>query len=169
MKTALTLAILTLTVAATGQQQDTQENPARHHCAMMKRGDHAMGFSQEKTTHHFRLLKDGGVIEVVANDPKDAESREQIRRHLSHIAQMFSAGNFDVPMFIHGATPPGVPAMTELRDQITYRFQETANGAAVRIGTANTRALEAVHAFLRFQIAEHKTGDPGDVDGPTGK
>jgi len=30
----------------------------------------------------------------------------------------------------------------------------------VRITTKDARALEAVHAFLRYQIKEHRTGDP---------
>jgi hypothetical protein len=130
---------------------------------MMKRGDQAMGFSHEKTTHHFRLFKDGGAIEVTANDPKDTASRDQIRQHPSHITQMFTAGNFNVPMLIHAATPPGVPAMKELRDQIQYLFQETDSGASIRINTSNVQAIEAVHAFLRFQIAEHETGDKAEV------
>ena len=31
---------------------------------MNERGDHVMGFDHTKTTHHFRLLADGGSIEV---------------------------------------------------------------------------------------------------------
>jgi hypothetical protein len=124
-----------------------------------------MGFSQEKTTHHFLLFKDGGAIDVGANDPKDTASRDEIRQHLSHIAKMFSEGNFDTPMFIHGRTPPGVPIMKQLRDQIHYEYKETSRGARVRIRTANAQALEAVHSFLRFQIADHQTGDSGVVTG----
>jgi hypothetical protein len=30
----------------------------------------------------------------------------------------------------------------------------------VRITTGNRDALKAVHEFLRYQIREHKTGDP---------
>jgi len=65
---------------------------------MNERGDHAMGFSQEKTTHHFGLTRAGGFIEVTAKDEKDAESRDQIRSHFHHIAQMFAGGNFNAPM-----------------------------------------------------------------------
>jgi hypothetical protein len=160
--TALVLAIV-MALAARAQQKSAQTAPAEDHSAMMKRGDHAMGFSHEKTTHHFRLFKDGGAIEVTANDPKDTASRDEIRQHLSHITQMFAAGNFEVPMLIHATTPPGVPAMKELRDQIHYAFQETDSGASIRITTANPRALEAIHAFLRFQITEHETGDSAEV------
>lgn len=39
-----------------------------------------------------------------------------------------------------------------LHGQIRYVFKKTNSGARVKIETANTQALEAVHAFLRFQI-----------------
>ncbi len=131
---------------------------------MMKRGDQAMGFSHEKTTHHFLLATDGGSIEIQANDAKDTASQDQIREHLTHIAKLFAAGDFEAPMFIHGATPPGVPAMKKLRDQIQYKFEEMDRGARVRITTKNAEALEAIHQFLRFQISDHQTGDPMEAN-----
>ena len=131
-----------------------------HHDDVNRRGDHEMGFSHEKTTHHFRLSKDGGVIEVTANDPNDTESREQIRQHLGHIATMFSAGNFNAPVLIHDQTPPGVPAMKRLKSQIKYEFENVESGGRVKITTSNREAIEAVHEFLRFQITDHQTGDP---------
>ena len=53
---------------------------------IMHRGEMGMGFSQTATTHHFLLLPDGGVIQVEANDPSDADSLASIRMHLHHIA-----------------------------------------------------------------------------------
>ena len=79
-----------------------------------------MGFSHDLTTHHFQLLKDGGEIAVTANDPKDTASIEQIRMHLSHIVRMFSNGNFNAPMVIHDANPPGVATMVRLKSDIRY-------------------------------------------------
>ena len=162
MKTKAILVILVLGSAIQAQQANTQ-TPEQQHCAMMKRGDAGMGFSHEKTTHHFVLLKDGGAIQVSANDPKDEASRDHIRMHLSHVAEMFSAGNFNVPMFIHDTTPPGVPTMTKLHSEIHYQYQQTDSGAKIMIETANPKALQAVHEFLRFQIDEHQTGDPTEV------
>jgi len=118
-----------------------------------------MGFSHETTVHHFRLFKHGGEIVAEANDPKDLTSRDQIRTHLSHITKMFAAGNFAAPVFIHDTNPPGVSTMTELRDQIHYRFLETDRGATVRITTSSAQATDAIHAFLLFQIVDHQTGD----------
>jgi hypothetical protein len=160
---ALGTILLVMVMSVAAQQAGTKEPSAEHCAAVASRGDQEMGFSHEKTAHHFRLFKDGGTIEMAANDTKDAESRDAIRMHLSHIAQMFSNGNFNAPMFIHDTTPPGVPVMTELRSQIHYRYQETDSGAQVRIQTANAQALKAIHDFLRFQISEHQTGDSAEV------
>jgi hypothetical protein len=130
---------------------------------MEKRGDHAMGFSHEKTTHHFRLSKDGGAIEVEANDANDAASRDQIRHHLAHIAKMFADGNFKAPMLIHDQTPAGVEIMARHKGEIQYAFEQTERGARIRIATGNEDARSAIHDFLRFQISEHKTGDPTEI------
>jgi hypothetical protein len=131
-----------------------------HHDSVDKRGDQVMGFSHEKTTHHFRMYQDGGAIEVTANDAKDTASRDQIQMHLGHIAKMFAAGDFNAPMLVHDRTPPGVPALQRLKAEVKYEFQKTERGGTVRITTANPEALKALHEFLRFQIADHKTGDP---------
>jgi hypothetical protein len=130
---------------------------------MNERGDHVMGFDHTKTTHHFRLLADGGSIEVVANSSQDTASRDQIRMHLGHIAKMFAGGNFNAPMLIHDQIPPGVPTMQKLKGDIQYKFEETEQGARIRISTGSSEALQAIHDFLRFQIREHKTGDSLDV------
>jgi|SRR5579872_41037 len=134
-----------------------------HHSGVDKRGDHVMGFSHEKTTHHFLLFTDGGAIEVTANDPKDTQSRDQIRMHLSHIAKMFANGDFNAPMLIHDRVPPGVPVLQKLKSDIVYRFEEIDGGGRVRISTKNPDARSAVYEFLRFQIADHQTGDTGEI------
>ena len=119
-----------------------------------------MGFSHEKTVHHFRLLQDGGSIEAIATNPSDATSRQEILEHLQHIATMFSQGNFNAPMLIHARMPPGVPTMKKLRHKIRYQVEELPAGARVRVSSQNPKAITAIHAFLKFQIRDHKTGDP---------
>lgn len=155
------------------QQQTNQASSAQadhphsqHHAEMNKRGDKAMGFSHEKTTHHFRLFKDGGAIEVNANQENDTESLKQIRMHLPHIAKMFSKGNFSTPMLIHGELPTGAKVMAEMKSKISYQYEETKNGGRVRILTDNPKALAAIYDFLRFQIKEHQTGDSLEVSTP---
>lgn len=133
---------------------------ATHAEAVDRRGDQAMGFQHEKTAHHFLLMPDGGAITADAADPKDTESRDQIRMHFHHIAKAFAEGNFDMPMFVHDTVPPGVPVMKRLAAEIHYVEEDTDTGARVRISSANADAVAAIHDFLRFQIAEHRTGDP---------
>ncbi len=162
MKLAMAV-IVALTVSAYSQQKESPANQSGHHCEMEKRGDDAMGFSHQKTTHHFLLFNDGGAIEVQANDPADKTSRDEIRMHLAHITEMFAEGNLNVPMFIHGTTPPGAPVMEKLHAQIHYKFQETEAGGMVRIRTEDKQAIQAIHEFLKFQIAEHQTGDSTDI------
>lgn len=156
-------AFATAPSAAARQQEKKpgHDHPQSGHAAEVdERGDRVMGFDHRKTTHHFRLKPDGGVIEVGANDPDDAESRGQIRRHLAHIAKKFAAGDFRAPMLIHGRVPPGVPSMKRLGRAIKYEYEETKAGALIRITTADAAARRAVHEFLRFQIEDHRTGDP---------
>lgn len=130
------------------------------HMGLNERGEKGMGFSQSATTHHFLLTADGGAIVVEANDPADSTNRENIQMHLHHIQRAFQSGDFDIPMFVHDTLPPGVVVMKQRAKRIRYSIEETANGGRVLIQTKDTKALEAIHSFLRFQITEHKTGDP---------
>lgn len=131
-----------------------------HHSMVQKHGDAGMGFSHEKTTHHFRLADTGGAIEVTANDAADKASIEAIQSHLAHIAMMFTDGDFSTPMFVHDAIPPGVTTMKLLKDKIRYRYEPTGAGGRILIEAADPVALAAIHDFLRFQINDHQTGDP---------
>jgi len=144
-----------------------QHDPSAHdqHMADVKQhGAEAMGFDQDKTTHHFRLYKDGGAVEVRANDPADTASIRQIRDHLKEQGKKFATGDFGAPQHTHGQVPPGVETMTRLRSKIQYDFQSTERGGRLRITTADTQALAAVHDFLRFQIRDHETGDKTSVE-----
>jgi hypothetical protein len=122
-----------------------------------------MGFSHEKTTHHFHLLADGGAIEIQSNEPTDSASRKAIRQHLAMIAVKFSQGDFAIPMFIHATVPLGVETMKQLKSKITYEAENTERGAQLRITTHDAEALIAIHSFLSFQIQDHQTGDSVEV------
>ncbi|HET6982761.1 MAG TPA: hypothetical protein VFI53_11515, partial [Myxococcaceae bacterium] len=75
-------------------------------------------------------------------------------------ARAFQAGDFAIPLFVHGQQPDGVPTMRRLKSQITYAYEGLPDGAAVVIRSKNPEAVAAVQEFLRFQIREHRTGDP---------
>ncbi len=124
------------------------------------RARHAMGFDQQRTVHHFLIEPRGGTIQVTARSAEDRESERQIRTHLQHIAQAFGDGDFSLPFFVHDTEPPGAAAMKERRAALTYRFESIRGGGKVVVRTSDALALDALHDFLRFQIREHKTGDP---------
>ena len=143
-----------------------QDKPAAqddHHQGVVDRGDHVMGFSHDKATHHFLLYSDGGAIDVQSNAAGDTATRDEIRMHFGHIAKMFADGDFSAPMLIHAQNPPGSAAMKKLRDTIQYKLENTEHGARIRITSKNAEAVAAVHEFLRFQIKDHQTSDSTQV------
>jgi len=152
MQTALVIAFA-LAASTAGQQT------AIHTAQMNHRGAMVMGFDQDKTAHHFYLYADGGAIDVSVNDVTDKTNMDAIRAHLPHIVTMFSQGNFDAPMLVHGTEVPGTPGMKKVRHAIAWKYEESAKGGRVTIHTTNADALNAVHEFLRYQITDHKTGD----------
>ena len=158
---SLLLVIVGTLPASTGPEYSIQA--IRYASAEDEVAGLVMGFSHEKTTHHFRLYADGGAIEAEANDAKDTASQDQIRSHFGHIVTMFAAGNFSAPMLIHAQNPPGTEAMKRLRNAIEYKLESTEKGARIRITSKDPDALRAIHEFLRFQITDHQTGDSPEV------
>jgi hypothetical protein len=158
-----------LLVAVLVAQHQTMPPGMTHeeHLAQMKkdeelqrRGAVAMGFDQERTTHHFVLTANGGAIEVSVNDASDSTTRDAIRSHLKEIAVEFAHGDFAKPFATHGEVPPGVKTMQQRVRAITFRYEDVAGGGRVLILTADRKAKAAVQEFLRYQIREHSTGDP---------
>ena len=129
-----------------------------HQAALDQHGDKVMGFSHEKTAHHFVLTTDGGLIEVRTSDIKDAASLRQVRSHFQHIVKMFADG-INAPMLVHSQNVPGTATMARLKANLHWDLQEIPRGARITIAADNKEALDAVHDFLRFQIADHQTGD----------
>src|SRR5581483_4449549 len=156
MRFVTTVIVAMLASIAIAAQQ------APHPSTLDERGAHVMGFDQQKTTHHFHLDPDGGAIDVSANDPDDQADIKAARAHLPHIAKMFGEGDFSAPVLVHATNVPGTADLARLKDRLSYRYEETPRGGRVNILTADPDALAALHTFLRFQIADHKTGDSPD-------
>src|SRR5262245_58419102 len=100
--------------------------------ALAQNGQHAasaMGFDQDKTTHHFLLYEDGGAIDVSVKDKADAKNRDAIRSHLPHISMMFGEGDFNVPMLVHETKDvPGAKELAQLKAKLHYNYVETSAG-----------------------------------------
>jgi hypothetical protein len=160
------LLALILSVATSAAEPPDSASSSRSQ-DVNSRGDHVMGFSHDATTHHFHLYENGGDIEVDANSAADLPTVEQIRMHLGHISRMFAAGNFNAPIIIHDTHPPGVSTLIRLRGRIQYHFGETPTGARVLISSTSLEGIDAIHAFLLFQIIDHGTGDSPTIQNPS--
>jgi hypothetical protein len=154
---------LTLTLVSTVALSPAAALPQGHQHSgqhsLDQRRHTPMDFDQHMARHRFSLYEDGGAIEVSVNDPADTANLEAIRSHLPHIAEMFGAGNFDAPMEVHAQRVPGTAEMARLKDKLSFKYVATPRGGRVDIVTTDREALAAVHAFLKFQIEDHKTGD----------
>lgn len=151
------LAVLLIATAAFAQHDMSHHN---HDADVKKHGAEAMGFDQDKTTHHFVLARDGGYVQVTANSAQDTTSIKQVRSHLQEQQKKFAKGDFSAPQHTHSRVPPGVPTMQRLRHVIRYSYEPIDGGARLRITSHNYQALAAIHDFLKFQISDHQTGDP---------
>ena len=142
------------------------DGSAEHGAAVDHRHD-TLGVSHETTHHSFRLFEDGGAIELHANSATDTATIDAIRTHIRMIADQFSAGNFSTPMFVHDKVPDGIIDMKRLQSRIAFRYEQLPAGARIRITTTDGDALAATHAFLRFQVVEHRTSNTGKIESDT--
>jgi len=148
-------------------EKESRANGHEEHGVGVDERHDTLGMSHEATTHSFRLFEDGGAIELRANRANDRESVLSIRRHLQEVAGEFAANDFSTPGFVHGYPPDGVKQMQALRSAITYRYEELPLGGRIRVVAARQEALKAIHAFLKFQVIEHRTADSGQVEEAT--
>jgi hypothetical protein len=157
-------AALLLPAQEHGHAQHEKEKKDRL-AEVNRRGANVMGFDQDNSTHQFHLTTRGGYVEVRANDPNDADTIRRIQRHLSDIAKEFGRQDFARPEIIHDGEVPGTQVLKkkEMKDKVTYRFRKSPVGGRLEINTADSDAIRAVHEFLRFQIADHQTGDAPHV------
>jgi hypothetical protein len=138
--------IVPFAVTAAHQQEEKARGPAapcQMHAAHSHssepspatngRGEKGMGFSQTATTHHFVLKPDGGVIQVEVKDPSNAADRDNIRRHLAHVAQASARGISRFQCLSTARCHPGAAEMKRLRGKIKYTFEEAPQGGRVII------------------------------------
>jgi hypothetical protein len=133
--------------------------------AMQARGAIVMGVDQYTSQHVFQDLPDGGRIVLENDDGTDTAAIGRIRAHMRDIATVFGRGDFTKPLEVHGVTVPGTDVMTARRAAITYEEVDRPRGAEVRIRTADTVAVGAVHSFLAFQREAHHPSGHGGMTG----
>jgi hypothetical protein len=125
------------------------------------RGGAAMGVNQYTSRHVFEPLPDGGRI-ALQRDAADSEGAAQIRRHMHEIGRRFATGDFALPGFVHARVVPGTEIMAARRAAIIYGVDTLPRGAALRIRSADSTAVRAIHEFLAFQRHDHRAGARAD-------
>jgi len=123
--------------------------------ALQERGRAAMGVDQYTSAHRFDDLADGGRIEL-QRDPADTAGVRTIREHLAGIVRSFEGGDFRVPGLVHAGEVPGTEVMSARRRSIRYHFSPLPGGGEIRIHSADSDAVRAIHAFLAFQRGDHR-------------
>ena len=120
----------------------------------------ALGIDADKISQHYYLVKNGGVIEFTSKDPADSATISAVQKYLEAQKDLFEKGKNETGSEIHGKVPDGVLTLKKLRNDITFFAVKTDGGAALRMFSVNTQARQAIQDFLKFEITEHKTGDP---------
>lgn len=124
--------------------------------AMDKRHGEVVAEDPMALAHQFESQPDGGDI-ILERQIHDDMGINQIRAHLLLIARSFARGDFAIPGFVHAKPVPGTSVMAERADKITYTVEDLEHGGVVHIRTTDPQALQAIHSFIAFQIAEHRT------------
>ena len=122
---------------------------------MMERGDIAMGFNQNKITHHFAATPDGGKIIITALNGSDKQTIDEIKNHTLDIQKEFSQGNFSRPFFIHARDVPGTKVMSDKKDLIKYDISGLRNGSILALTTNDKQLVDAINQFMKFQASQH--------------
>jgi hypothetical protein len=155
----VTLILAACTPGASPKSSMSAGDPA--FAGVQARGGVAMGVNQYTSRHVFEPLPDGGRI-ALERDAVDSEGAAQIRRHMHEIAARFAAGDYALPGFVHARVVPGTGIMAARRTAITYAVDSLPRGAALRIRTADSTAIRAIHEFLAFQRRDHHAGAHAD-------
>ena len=118
-------------------------------------GSNVMPFDLGQTTHVFVMTENGGIQQVIANDPNDSAQIELIRQHIQHEAMLFSAGNFSDPMTLHGSDMPGIKELTAGAAEIKVEYTELPDGAQITFTTQNISLITAIHRWFGAQLSDH--------------
>jgi hypothetical protein len=115
-----------------------------------------MGVDQYTSAHVFEDLPDGGRIVLDRDATSDTAGVATIRAHMREIAAQFTRGDFTNPGLVHSREVPGTAVMAARAAALSYTATDRPRGAEVRIRSADSAAVRAVHEFLAFQRGDHR-------------
>ncbi len=136
------------------------QSPASREIELNSRFSKALGVDANKIVQHYYLVKNGGVIEFAAKDSSDNAAISAVQKYFETQKDLFEKGRNDADADVHGKIPDGMLILKKLRNEITFFAVKNEDGGALRMFSTNDQARQAIQDFLKFQINEHKTGDP---------
>lgn len=150
-----TVALVAVGLAATTGCSDQAQALAERQSAVASAGATVMPFDLDATTHVFTDTGFGGVQKVVADNPADAVTIEQIRLHLAGEAEKFRAGDFSDPQAIHGEAMPGSAVLRQRYADITIELTNIESGATLTYRTGDAAVIAAIHDWFNAQTVDH--------------
>ena len=123
--------------------------------AIADAGAQVMPFDLEATTHIFTDTANGGVQDVIADDPTDDANISLIREHLRDEATKFQAGDFSDPEAIHGPDMPGLATLKDRYDEIAVDLSSTESGATITYVATDPALVQAIHDWFQAQSSDH--------------
>src|SRR4051812_49748529 len=72
-----------------------------------RRGDEGMGFSHEKTQHHFLIAANGGAFQAQTKEKEDKARGGGVGLDIGHTAKKFCPGEFFFSIFLYMQKAPG--------------------------------------------------------------
>lgn len=152
----LTALLVGLTGCSGASASDPSLSTATERQAMIAtRGVEVMPFDLEQTTHIFEKREDGGLQQVIANDPADEQQIRLIRTHLTEEAERFRQGDFHDPAMIHGEEMAGLHELILGAERIAIAYSELPDGAQILYTTADAELVSALHVWFDAQVADH--------------
>ena len=141
-----TLSVLYASGALTGRNRQA---------IVRDRGTQIMPFDLNQTTHIFTATSVGGVEQVIAKDPNNAEQIRLIQEHLEHETRQFSQGNFSDPAAIHDTSMPGLAELKAGVAHIQFTFTPLPDGAQMTYTTQDPSLIKAIHDWFTAQTTDH--------------
>ncbi len=131
----------------------TQAETPQQHVHHMSHS--VMPFEMSRTMHVFAMTETGGVLRVIARDPRDADQISLIQQHLKNEAERFQRGDYSDPATLHGKDMPGLEALQAGASHIEVAYTDISAGGEIRFSTSDLHLLTAIHRWFGAQLSEH--------------
>jgi hypothetical protein len=120
------------------------------------RGAEVMPFKLSATTHVFAKTPTGGLQQVIAKDPGDAEQIRLIREHLEDISARFRQGDYSGPTQTHGAQMPGLARLKAAKQgDIRVLYTTLDSGGQIEYFARSPDLVSAIHEWFDAQLSDH--------------